>query len=165
RLTKTGKVDLEIQEFIQKKSPVRIILSKNRISSSNKFQYFKTTNRKLYDEEYSHYKAKGFFDVIYINENDNIAEGSIANIFIKKGEVITTPSLQCGILPGIYRKNFLRMHPEIKEKRISLGDLITADEIILTNSLRGAIKVDEFYLNEREFIGYNRTEEPSASFT
>ncbi len=165
RLTKTGKIDLEIQEFNQPKSSVKIILSKNKISSSNKFQYFKTTNRKLYDEEYSHYKAKGFFDVIYLNENDNIAEGSITNIFIRKGEVITTPSLQCGILPGIYRKHYLKTHPEIKEKRISLYDLINADEIILTNSLRGAVKVDEFYLDEREFVSYKRTEEVSASFT
>ncbi|WP_290664343.1 aminodeoxychorismate synthase component I [Ignavibacterium sp.] len=155
-LSKTGKVELEIQEFIQKKSSVRIILSKNKINSSNKFQYFKTTNRRLYDEEYNLYKRKDFFDVIYLNENENVAEGSITNIFIRKGEVITTPSLQCGILPGIYRKHYLKTHPEIKEKRISLDDLITADEIILTNSLRGAVQVDEFHLNEKEFIGFNK---------
>lgn len=153
-LSKTGKVELQIQEFIEKTSTVKIILSKNKIKSSNKFQYFKTTNRKLYDEEYNHYKAKGFFDVIYLNENEDVAEGSITNIFIRKGEVITTPTLQCGILPGIYRKHFIRSHPEIKEKRISVGDLVTADEIILTNSLRGAVKVDEFYPDEKEYVSY-----------
>ncbi|MEP0862759.1 MAG: aminodeoxychorismate synthase component I [Ignavibacterium sp.] len=153
-LNKTGKVELQIQEFTQKKSVIKIILSKNKINSLNKFQYFKTTNRKLYDEEYNHYKAKGFFDVIYLNENENVAEGSITNIFIRKGNVITTPTVQCGILSGIYRKYFIRTHPETKEKRISLDDLITADEIILTNSLRGLVKVDEFYLNEKEYIVY-----------
>lgn len=153
-LNKTGKVELQIQEFTQKKSVIKIILSKNKINSLNKFQYFKTTNRKLYDEEYNHYKAKGFFDVIYLNENENVSEGSITNIFIRKGNVITTPTLQCGILSGIYRKYFIRTHPETKEKRISLDDLLTADEIILTNSLRGAVKVDEFYLNEKEYVAY-----------
>jgi len=68
--------------------------------------------------------------------------------------VITTPSLQCGILPGIYRKYFIRTHPEIKEKRISLDELITADEIILTNSLRGAVKVNELYISENEYIAF-----------
>lgn len=153
-LSKIGKVKLQTEEFIQRNSPVKIVLSKNRISSSNRFQYFKTTNRKLYDEEFSFYKAKGFFDVIYLNENDDVAEGSITNIFIRKGEVIVTPSLQCGILPGIYRRHFIRTHPEIKEKRISLDDLISADGIILTNSLRGEIIVDELFLDEREFIEY-----------
>ncbi|AFH49441.1 4-amino-4-deoxychorismate lyase [Ignavibacterium album JCM 16511] len=153
-LGKTGKVELQIQEFTQKKSVIKIILSKNKINSLNKFQYFKTTNRKLYDEEYNHYKAKGFFDVIYLNENENVSEGSITNIFIRKGNVIITPTLQCGILSGIYRKYFIRTHPETKEKRISLDDLLTADEIILTNSVRGVVKVDEFYLNEKEYVSY-----------
>lgn len=153
-LSKSGKVQLQTQEFIQRKSLVKVILSKNRVSSSNKFQYFKTTNRKLYDEEFNKYKAKGFFDVIYLNEHDDVAEGSITNIFIRKGEVIVTPSLQCGILPGIYRQYFIRTHSEIKEKRISLDDLISADEIIMTNSLRGELVVNEFFLNEADIIKY-----------
>ncbi len=154
-LTKYGDIEIQIHEFRQKKSFVRVILSGNKINSSSKFQYFKTTNRQLYDDEFNNYNQKGFFDVIYLNENDNLAEGAITNIFIRKGGVITTPSLQCGILPGIYRKHFLRIHPEIKEKRITLNDLMTADEILLTNSLRGAIKVNELYLSEREFISYD----------
>lgn len=154
-LSKSGKFELQIQEFMESKSTIKVILSQNRINSTNKFQYFKTTNRNLYDEEYSNYKGKGFFDVIYLNENSDLAEGAITNIFVKKGSVIMTPSLQCGILPGIYRKHYLRTHPEIKEKRISLDDLVSADELILTNSLRGAIKVDELYLNKREFIKFH----------
>lgn len=153
-LTKTGSVNIQAEEFIQNNSRVRIILSENRINSRNKFQYFKTSNRKLYDSEFKHYKSKGYFDVIYLNENDDIAEGSITNIFVKKGDVITTPSLQCGILSGIYRKYYIRTHPEIKEKRISLDELITADEIILTNSLRGAVKVNELYITENEYIAF-----------
>lgn len=154
-LSKSGKTNIMIEEFKQKDISINIILSSNRINSRNKFQYFKTTNRKLYDDEYRHFKSKGFFDVIYLNENDDVAEGSITNIFIKKGEVILTPSLQCGILPGIYRRYYLRTHPEIKEKRISLDDLLTADEVILTNSLRGAVKVNSIYLNENEFIEFH----------
>ncbi|MGQ9798742.1 MAG: aminodeoxychorismate synthase component I [Ignavibacterium sp.] len=154
-LTKTGSVNIQTEEFIQHNTRVKIILSENKINSRNRFQYFKTTNRKLYDSEYQHYKSKGYFDVIYLNENDDVAEGSITNIFIKKGDVITTPSLQCGILSGIYRKYFIRTHPEIKEKRILLDELITADEIILTNSVRGIVKVNEFYINENEYIAFN----------
>lgn len=153
-LTKSGNLNIQTEEFIQHNIRVKIILSENRINSKNKFQYFKTSNRKLYDSEYQHYKSKGYFDVIYLNENDDIAEGSITNIFVKKGDVIITPSLQCGILSGIYRKYFIKTHPEIKEKRISLGELITADEIILTNSLRGAIKVNELYISENEYITF-----------
>lgn len=154
-LTKTGNITIQTEEFIQNNPNVKIILSERRINSRNKFQYFKTSNRKLYDSEYQYYKSKGYFEVIYLNENDDVAEGSITNIFVKNGDVITTPSLQCGILPGIYRKYFIRTHPEIKEKRISLDELITADEIILTNSLRGVVKVNEFYINKNEYIAFN----------
>jgi para-aminobenzoate synthetase/4-amino-4-deoxychorismate lyase len=155
-LNKYGNVSFKISEFSILPPIIKVILSANRINSQNKFQYFKTTNRILYDREYKKYSEKGFFDVIYQNENKELAEGAITNIFIKKGDIIITPPIISGILPGVYRSILLKKNPEIKEKKIFVEDLIQADEVFLTNSVRGQIKVDEIYLNEREYISYHK---------
>jgi para-aminobenzoate synthetase/4-amino-4-deoxychorismate lyase len=108
----------------------------------------------LYDAEYKKYSGKGFFDVVFINEKNQVAEGSITNIFINKMGLLYTPPVSCGILPGVFRKHWLQTNINIKEENFYKDDLLIADEIILTNSLRGQIKVDKLYLNEIEFVDF-----------
>ncbi len=146
-LNKTGDVKYEISDYTLFKGKVKIILSKKRISSDNKFQYFKTTNRKLYNDEFKRYKKQGFFDVIFLNENGKLAEGTISNIFVKINDKWLTPKIECGILDGIERRKLLNENIIITEELISLNDLKKAENIILTNSLRGKTYVDELYIN------------------
>lgn len=153
-LNKTGLIKIEIGDIPKKVSKVKVIVSLNTVNSTNVFQYFKTTQRKLYDKETKEYSRKGFFDVIYLNEKSEVTEGAITNIFIKKEDVIITPPISSGLLNGVYRKYFLRKNADIKERKIFLSDLIYADQIILTNSLRGEVIVDELFINENEFITY-----------
>ena len=148
-LNKWGNITFSLNDFPQTPSTVKILISDKKVLTSNKFQYFKTTNRKLYDEEYNHYSSQGYFDVIYFNEFGNLAEGSISNIFIRKCNKLYTPPLDAGILPGVYRKYFIENNlPNVIEKNIRFEEVLNSDEIILTNSLRGKIKVDQlFYEN------------------
>jgi len=120
----------------------------------NRFQYFKTTSRDLYYKEYKKYSSKGFFDVIYFNERGELAEGSITNIFIYKNDVVSTPPLNSGILSGIYRKYLLKSNSDIRERRLHLEDLLEADKIVLTNSVRGEVCVKRLFVDENEFIEY-----------
>ena len=76
------KCEAEIKEL--EDGYEKIIISDKIISTENKFQYFKTTNRDLYSNEHRQYYEKGFFDVIFINEKQQVAEGAITNIFIRK---------------------------------------------------------------------------------
>jgi para-aminobenzoate synthetase/4-amino-4-deoxychorismate lyase len=128
-----------------------VIISKNRIKTANKYQYFKTTNRKIYDKENQFFSRRGFFDVIYFNERSELAEGAITNIFLKLGDTYFTPPVTSGILPGVYRKIKLKRDSSVKEKILYFEDLMSAEEIILTNALKGEIKVNYLYLNETEF--------------
>jgi para-aminobenzoate synthetase/4-amino-4-deoxychorismate lyase len=143
-LNKWGRIKIETSDLPFVAKIVKIIISEKKISTQNKFQYFKTTNRKLYDEEYQKYFAKGFFDVIFLNEKDEVAEGSITNIFIKKGNSWLTPPLTSGILNGIYCSHLLNNN-DIKQKLITIEDLLKADEIKLVNSVRGEIRVNQLY--------------------
>jgi len=155
-LNKWGKVKVEVTDIPSVPEEVKIIISDEIISTENRFQYFKTTNRELYNTEYKEYSEKGFFDVIFINEKNQVAEGAITNIFISKTGLLYTPPVGSGILPGVFRKHWLQTNINIKEEVLYKDDLLIADEIILTNSLRGIIKVDKLYLNETEFIEFNK---------
>jgi para-aminobenzoate synthetase/4-amino-4-deoxychorismate lyase len=153
-LDKYGRLCHVISKLIQLPQEIKVIISKNKIHSKDRFQYFKTTNRRLYDREYKNFTAKGFFDAIYFNERSELAEGAISNIFIYKNDVISTPPINVGILSGVYRKQLLKHDSGIRERRLYLADLLEADKIILTNSVRGEVTVNKLFLDENEFIEF-----------
>lgn len=84
-------------------------------------------------------KARGFDDAILLNTRGNVAEGCASNIFLVKKNVLVTPSIESGILPGITRDIIIgiaRKHKiPLKEKTVTYRDLINSDEVFLTNSL------------------------------
>lgn len=150
-INKWGEVKTNVSPISAPPEIIKVIISKNRIKTANKYQYFKTTNRKIYDKENQFFSRRGFFDVIYFNERSELAEGAITNIFLKLGDTYFTPPVTSGILPGVYRKIMLKRDSSVKEKILYFEDLMSAEEIILTNALKGEIKVNYLYLNETEF--------------
>jgi para-aminobenzoate synthetase/4-amino-4-deoxychorismate lyase len=82
----------------------------------------------------------GGFDAIFINEMGYITEGGRSNIFIKKDSKWITPPLSSGCLPGVMRSILLK-DPQwsVIEKNITVEDVLSSDEVILTNALRGVI--------------------------
>lgn len=154
-LSKWGKVRIDVSNISRLPKNVSVIVSQNKINSKDQFRYFKTTNRKLYDEEYSEYNSKGFYEVLYFNERDELVEGSRTNIFVKKENSWFTPSLESGALPGIYRKYFIDVHPNVIEKNIKIEEIVNADELFLTNALRGEVKVNKLFITPNEFISYD----------
>lgn len=156
RLNKTGIIKMEIRDFPKVSEEINIIVSKNKINSMNPFQYFKTTNRNLYNNEFVYYSTRNYYDVIFFNEKDELAEGAISNIFIKKDGLWYTPNLSSGILPGIYREYFISQNKNVTEKIISRTDLIEAEEIMLTNSVKGEIRVNKLYLDENNSLNLSK---------
>jgi para-aminobenzoate synthetase/4-amino-4-deoxychorismate lyase len=153
-LNKWGKFKIQIMQYPEQKKEARIIFSKKRINSKNPFQFFKTTFRDLYDEQFSYYSSKGFFDVIFLNENNEITEGTISNIFLRKNDIIFTPPVESGILNGIYRQYYIQRNPKVIEKKLFVSDLLDADEVFLTNSLRGKTRISRLHLNLKKFKEY-----------
>ncbi|MBK9099702.1 MAG: aminodeoxychorismate synthase component I [bacterium] len=154
-LNKLGKFRAEVSDISKPMKNVSIILSEHKVSSTDKFRHFKTTNRKIYDDEYEKYSKQKFREVIFLNEKDEIVEGSRTNIFIRIGNTWFTPSLSSGALPGVYRNYFLQNHPEALQQQLNLTDLVKADQVILTNAVQGEIKVSRIYLTSDEFITFN----------
>jgi para-aminobenzoate synthetase/4-amino-4-deoxychorismate lyase len=153
-LAKCGEIRIEVSEIKVTGNNDSAIVSQSRINSTDKFRHFKTTDRKLYDDEYEHFCSKGFFEVLYLNEKNELAEGSRTNIFLRKQKSWFTPSLESGALPGIYRKHFIANIRNISERTLTIEDLKIADALVLTNALQGEIKVKKLFLSPRDFILY-----------
>jgi para-aminobenzoate synthetase / 4-amino-4-deoxychorismate lyase len=126
----------------------RICLATQTTSSTDLFLHHKTTRRPLYDHLYKEAVAQNCDDIIFLNERNELTEGAISNIFLRKGNKLLTPPLASGVLPGIYRHHILETNPHAEEKVLTLEDLHTADAIYICNSIRG---MNEVKLNTAVF--------------
>jgi len=106
-----------------------------------RFQY-KTTRRTIYDEQYDLARGQGFYDTLFKNEKGLVTEASRHNIFIEIDDVLITPPVEDGLLPGVYRQAVIddpSMPTQVRS--ITESMLRCAKRIYLTNALRGMIEV------------------------
>lgn len=146
-LRKDGHTEINISEEISFQSN-KIVISGNKINTKNRFQYFKTTNRELYNKELELFRKDNYFDVIYFNDENLLAEGAITNIFLFINDIWHTPSIKSGILNGVYRDYFIKNNNCI-ETEINKNDLLKSQKIILTNSVKKEVTIEEIFENEK----------------
>ncbi|XP_050212349.1 branched-chain-amino-acid aminotransferase 2, chloroplastic-like isoform X1 [Mercurialis annua] len=85
-------------------------------------------------------KNRGFSDVLYLDclHKKFLEEVSSCNIFIIKGNVISTPATNGTILPGITRKSIIEIAKdlgyEVEERLIPVDELVNADEVFCTGT-------------------------------
>ncbi|MBN1824486.1 MAG: aminodeoxychorismate synthase component I [Endomicrobiales bacterium] len=118
----------------------RAIFSKFRVNSGDMYLYHKTNIRKIYDSELKKYSKRGFFDVFFTNERGEVTEGARSNIFVLKKGRYYTPPVACGLLPGVFRRDFMKKHRVI-EKVLYPRDLYRADKVFFGNSVRGLVEI------------------------
>ncbi len=87
----------------------------------------------------------GFDEAVFMNARGEIVEGSKTNIFLVKGNKVSTPEITSGCLPGITRAIAIeclkRSGFSVRERKILPGELYSQDEIFVTNSLIGIMPV------------------------
>ncbi|MBU1061384.1 MAG: aminodeoxychorismate synthase component I [Candidatus Omnitrophica bacterium] len=138
-----GKAELSYSAIRKDTKSAKVRMSLRKTSSKDVFLYHKTTNRDLYEEEFETWQRHGYFDVIFTNEKNQITEGAISNIIIKKGRFYYTPPVECGLLNGVFRRYLLDSGKiPLYEKILYRKDIKDADEVYLINSVRGMTKVD-----------------------
>ncbi len=78
-------------------------------------------------------------EAIWFTTVNQLAEGSISNIFLVHKGKLLTPSLDTPVLPGVTRKAVLELAGEngieCEEKLLAVKDLLEAEEVFLTNSI------------------------------
>ncbi len=116
-----------------------VTFAEKTVHSQNQMIFHKTTDRKFYQQELSKHDS---YDVIFVNENGDLTEGTFNNIFVKQGNILYTPPLEAGVLNGTLRQSLLN-DPSIllEEKRLIPADLHDVEKIYLGNSVRGLVEV------------------------
>ncbi len=104
--------------------------------AADAFSRYKTNNFLAYSLAARHAKAMRWNDALLLNTGGRLVDSCIANLFIIKNEKIITPALSEGPVDGILRRQLLRHFP-IAEASLQPEDLETADEIFLSNAIRG----------------------------
>lgn len=141
RLFHTGEAQVEVHEFPASPFKPKVAISRIPMDSKNIFLRHKTTLRAEYEKEYEIFQKDGFYDVLFMNEKSQITEGSRHNIFILKDGHWLTPPLDCGLLPGVQRMTQIKLK-SAREQVLTEADVLAAEQVVLTNALRGAVVVE-----------------------
>jgi 4-amino-4-deoxychorismate lyase len=133
---------------------INIKLSHIKRNPYSHFTYIKSLNYidNLLEREAA--QKQGFKEVIFLNVEDKLAEGSATNIFFVKNNNIYTPSLDCGILDGVIRQWMFKNFPVV-EGKFSFEELLNSDGVFITNSLMGIMQVnhiDDYTLSHCNII-------------
>ncbi len=136
-----GTVKIHQHELIEDTASRRVTFSAQVVNSKNVFYKHKTSLRDVYDSEYLYHRNRDFYDVLFLNEENEVTEASRHNLFIKSGDQWRTPALRCGLLAGVERGKWIKKTKAL-EVSLSKKDVIDADEVWLTNSVRGGERVD-----------------------
>lgn len=107
----------------------------------NKLSIYKSLNAQLYIMAALHSREKGWDDALIQNNKLAIIESISSNIFIVSNGVLYTPSLTDGCIAGTMRMNIINLALDNKIKvyecTLNPQNLLAADEIFLTNAVRG----------------------------
>ena len=104
--------------------------------SVDDFSRLKSANFLLYSVAARFAKAQRWNDALVLNTDNGIADSTIANVFIVKNGKLITLALDQGAVAGVMRAYLLK-HLDVKEAFVSTADILDADEVFLTNAIRG----------------------------
>ncbi|TNE52766.1 MAG: 4-amino-4-deoxychorismate lyase [Bacteroidetes bacterium] len=109
--------------------------------TKNMLSGYKTKNCLLYIMAAIQARENGLQDMLICNERGGILESSNSNLFLVSNGVLYTPGLDEGCLAGTMRMQVINLAikhgMKVYESQILPQNLLAADEIFLTNAVRG----------------------------
>ncbi len=84
-------------------------------------------------------------DALYLGEGERVLEATMSNIWWRDGEVLSTPSLATGVLPGVTRAAVMRLAAQagyqVREGAFTLAELLAAEEAFTSSAVREIMPV------------------------
>ena len=151
---------LKENEYMLNDTGLRVDLFTEASKPMNKLSNIKSSNALLYVLAGIQRQKSGFDDVLIYNAEGNIAEAVVSNIFTITGGEVATPSLEQGCIAGVMRERIIELlkskNKKCVEKKLSLSEILHADEVFLTNVIEGIRWVGAIR-SKRYFNSYSRT--------
>jgi branched-chain amino acid aminotransferase len=113
----------------------------------------KTTNRIINITASIFANENGFDNCLLLNDSKNVVEALQGNLFMVSGNKLITPPISEGCLNGVMRKQILILASKIEnitvsEEIISPFDLQKADELFITNVIKGIQPITKYRKKE-----------------
>ena len=155
-----GDFVIECEEYANEGFPLnkkglKIDIFTDMEKSTNVYSNFKTNNSLVYVLASIYKKDNDLDDCLIINSKNRVAEAISSNLFIVKNDQVITPPLSEGCVAGVMRTEILDIMNEHKiphqENPVVLEDLFKADEIFMTDSIKGVRWVNAYKVKRFEF--------------
>ena len=137
-LDRWGRIQVETHPLDDgSDAPWRLTVASECIDRTDPLFYHKTSHRGVYNRALAAARREGFDEAILRNEDDQVTEGTYSTLFVRAGDALLTPPVDCGLLPGVYRSYVLDVEDRAREQVLTLDDLRAADALCCCNALRG----------------------------
>ena len=127
----------------------KVDIYKDYLIQSNLLSNLKTSNRLINVIGSIYAQENGLDNCILLNENKLVTEFLNGNIFLVSDNVIKTPPINSGCLNGVMRNKIIELINkiplfEILEKDFSAYEIISSQEVWVSNSISGIIPVSQY---------------------
>ncbi|GAA4219417.1 4-amino-4-deoxychorismate lyase [Sagittula marina] len=137
-LDASGVVDMSCAPAPSPAMLWRVAVAPHRLASDDPWLRVKSTRRAIYDAARADL-PDGVDELIFLNEDGHLAEGTICNVLVERDDGWVTPPLTDGALPGVMRAELLA-RGEVRVASVTLKQLTAAPRLRLCNALRGQIE-------------------------
>jgi len=150
----TGKcIALKSKQFTLNNKGLEVGIFTTYKLSAGSVSSIKTNNALPYILAAKHVKANNLDTALLINNNNQIVDSIYSNIWIVKNDILHTPPLNSGGVTGTMQSFLTKMLNTWGYKHITKplhkNDLQYADELFLTNAIKGIQWVKNF--NQKQF--------------
>ena len=135
--------------FETKFKTYKVDIYKDYLIQSNLLSNLKTSNRLINVIGSIYALENGLDNCILLNENKLVTEFLNGNIFLVSDNVVKTPPINSGCLNGVMRNKIIELINkiplfEILEKDFSAYEIISSQEVWVSNSISGIIPVSQY---------------------
>lgn len=146
---------LENAIYSIEKENYEVELYKDFIVTKHLLSTIKSSNRMINVTGSIFADENGYDNCLLINDDKNVVEALNGNLFMLMGNKLITPPISEGCLNGVMRKQVLALAKKIEtlevvEEPISPFDLQKADELFVTNVIKGIQPVTKYRKKEYE---------------
>jgi branched-chain amino acid aminotransferase len=123
----------------------KLITSSHRLPANESLAQFKTANKLAQILARAEADAAGADEALLLNTDGYVVEGATSNLFWIAGDIVCTPPLVSGILPGVTRGIVLeiceKLGLKMREANITADELKNAQGIFVSLSSFGIVEV------------------------
>jgi len=146
---------LENSVYQIEKESYEVELYKDFIVTKHLLSTIKSSNRIINVTGSIFADENGYDNCLLINDDKNVIEALNGNLFMLMGNKLSTPPISEGCLNGVMRKQVLALARKIEslevvEEPISPFDLQKADELFVTNVIKGIQPITKYRKKDYE---------------